>query len=100
MAFYKSFQTNNYRILITKDEARLLISEVYSERNADRHMETLIRDKSFGLGYWLLHYEPTLDTYCEDQGCQSIPENCGYYPVNCMRLKYNVIKKCSTCEGK
>lgn len=62
------------------------------ESNANRLMETLLREKSFGLGYWILFYEPTPETYCFEQGCESDPENCGYFPRQCIETKYGTVK--------
>lgn len=92
MVFYKQFQTINTKIPITKHEARDMIAEHYCERNANRLMKTLLREKSFGLGYWILFYEPTPETYCFEQGCESDPENCGYFPRQCIETKYGTVK--------
>jgi hypothetical protein len=52
-------------------------------------MDTLLKDKVFGLPYWILFYEPTEDTYCEDQDCTSPGKSCcGYYPSQCIVEKY------------
>jgi hypothetical protein len=88
MTFYKSFQTNNNKIEISKEEAKKMISESYGERTVDRYMNILLRDKIFGLSYFILFYEPTADTYCEDQECTFLGDSCGYYPSQCIAEKY------------
>ena len=89
MTFYKSFQTNNHKIKISKNEAMEMIIESYGNRKSNHHMDTLLKDKVFGLPYWILFYEPTEDTYCEDQDCTSPGKSCcGYYPSQCIVEKY------------
>ena len=88
MTFYKVFP-NGKKTQISKEEARELILKEYGNRGIESNMRLLLRDRIFGAGYFIiLFYEPTPETYCSEQGCESDPEKCGYYPSMCIKDKY------------
>ena len=91
MSFYKVFIPNGKKVQISKEEAHESIASFYGNRFIDRTMHDLLTKRIVGIGmYWNLVYVPTPQDYCKEQGCESNPDRCGYYPSVCIKDKYGV----------
>jgi hypothetical protein len=55
--FYKQFQTNNTKILISLRETKEMLAETYGDINVERHLKTLKETGIFGTAFFNLYYE-------------------------------------------
>jgi hypothetical protein len=91
MTFYKMHIPSGKKTSISRDEAIAIISHMYGKPYVIRNFKYLLNGGILGIGMFTnLIYKPTVENYCKEQGCDSNPEKCGYYPSMCIKEKYGV----------